>query len=164
MPSQVVAPRPCQTPTTTSTPVKPIPSPIMRWRVGFSSGKATRIATRVRSGVAPLMMPASADDTYCSLNAKSSQPRLVMRIAARNSGRQYRRGGRGVRVTALTMSIVTMPRNSRLNTTPAGVSDSRPILMKTNELPQMRARTRYAGSQDLTGCLVTRSRWRAAIA
>ena len=94
-------------------------------------GRRCRIATSVISGVAPLMIPASADEMCCSLKAKK-QPaaRSSSSSAATNSGPQYRRGGSGVRVTALTISIVTRPRNSRLSTTPAGVSDSRPSLMK----------------------------------
>ena len=35
-----------------------------------------------------VMIPASADDTYCSAKANRNQPPLVMRKAATNSGRQ----------------------------------------------------------------------------
>lgn len=101
-----------------------------------------RMAASVISGVIPLMMPASADEMYCSLNAKRNQPIAAIGSAAMKMCFQWRRLGKAVRVSTLMRIIVSIPRKSRENTTPAGVSDSSPIIMNRNEFPQIRASTR----------------------
>ena len=70
-PSSSPPPIPSQTPTTMSTPAKPMDSPTIRSRVGRSSGKARSTTTSVASGVHALMIPARIEDTCVSPQAKS---------------------------------------------------------------------------------------------
>ena len=130
MPSHVPAPSPCQMPTTMSTPMKPIPRPTMRLGVGRSSEKTSRVAIKVNNGVAPLMIPASAEEIWISPNAKANQGTVATNSAVKNSGFQTDHGGSLVPVAALKISKVSKPSTMRPNATPAGVNDSRPSFMK----------------------------------
>ncbi len=53
--------KPCQTPSTVSTPAKPMPTPANRRRVGRSSESATTDSSMLNSGVVALQMPASVE-------------------------------------------------------------------------------------------------------
>ncbi|CAB5015753.1 unannotated protein [freshwater metagenome] len=102
----------------------------MRRGVGRSSEKTSRVAIKVTNGVAPLMIPASAEEIWVSPNAKANQGNVATNSAVKNSGFQTDRGASFVFVAALKTNSVKSPSTIRPNATPAGVRDSRPSFMK----------------------------------
>ena len=124
------APPMFQIPTTTRIPTNPTASPSIRSRVGFSSGKTNTIAMRAIKGVAPLIIPASADETLVSPNPNSIQGIDTHSTLATKRYFHDHRGGSEVLVTTLTMIKVTAPNAMRENATPTGVNTSSPTMMK----------------------------------
>lgn len=114
-------------------------NPMMRCAVGRSSGKAIMMASSVISGVPPLMMPASADDTCVSPKPNNIHGIETKNKDPMNNGPHDHRGGSDVRVINAMMSKVMPPNMMRPNAIPTGVKDSKATMMNRNEKPQISA-------------------------
>ena len=88
------------------------------------------MAIRVIKGVAPLNIPASAEETRVSANAKSIQGIDTHRRLTMKRYFHAHFGGRGVLVTRLKTTRVAAPKAIRVKATPTGVNASRPTIIK----------------------------------
>ena len=127
-----------------------------RSRVGRSSGSVSSTTTSTKSGVVPFQMPASTDDTCCSPNANSVNGALLTSAAATTEM------GPGARVARKAPALLraapavsaSRPKSMRPNETCTGVKPRLPILMSTNDMPQIapssRSRAGHAVARRLT--------------
>ena len=138
LPTSSPRPIPRHAPSTTSTPAKPSARPSARSRVGRSSGSVRSTTTSTKSGVVPFQMPASSDETCCSPNAKSVNGALLTSTAATPRCSHVRLSrGRRPRCASSTGASASRPKSMRPNETCTGVKPRLPILISTNDMPQI---------------------------
>lgn len=146
--------KPCQAPSTVSTPAKPRPTPANRCRDGRSSDSATTETSIAKSGVAALHIPASIDGMVFSAVANRVNGSAFSRKAATVRCSQVRppRGSRS-RLTATTVASTAVPNTIRPRVTWSGANASLPTFMNRKLNPQIRpsAAKRIRQSTTLRG-------------
>lgn len=95
-PVKCAPPTPSQTPSTTSTPVKPSPSPTALREVNRSVRNTSTAIGSTINGVAAFQIPASIDSTRCSPYPKRVNGMATPRAAATKRW-AHTRGSRGSR-------------------------------------------------------------------
>jgi hypothetical protein len=139
---------------TSTTPPKPISSPMTCGRVGSrrSIDPATIAATR---GIAPFSIPASDDEIHCSATEKHVNG-MAIHVALTNKMRGHSRAGTERRLAGRAPSA-SAPKPIRPAVTTDGAKCSRPTAMNRNEKPQINGGTanssQSAGPNACASCV-----------
>ena len=132
------SPKPCQTPITVATPIKPSAKPINCARFGFSSRPINKIANTVIKGVTALIIPAKIEVTLVSARANKIPGNTFKSNATTNKCPQiFGSFGNSTPFNLAIMIKVSAPNEQRPKATPSGVRNSNPCLIKRNDIPQV---------------------------